>query len=123
MKRFQNLPIQRKMLVMTMLICGAVLMVAIAAFFAFQVVNFRTNLERDTATLATIIANQSTAAVEFSDDVNAKEILSSLKAKSTVLSASLELTNGTVLAYYGFEEHKDVLDRKSTRLNSSHLGI
>ena len=98
------------MLVMTMLICGAVLMVAIAAFFAFQVVNFRTNLERDTATLATIIANQSTAAVEFSDDVNAKEILSSLKAKSTVLSASLELTNGTVLAYYGFEEQKDVLE-------------
>ena len=96
---------------MTMLICGAVLMVAIAAFFAFQVVNFRTNLERDTATLATIIANQSTAAVEFSDEVNAKEILSSLKAKSTVLSASLELTNGTVLAYYGFEEHKDVLER------------
>src|ERR1039457_6015487 len=110
MKRFRNLPIQRKMLVMTMLICGAVLMVAIAAFFAFQVVNFRTNLERDTATLETIIANQSTAAVEFSDEVNAKEILSSLKAKSTVLSASLELTNGTVLAYYGFEEHKDVLE-------------
>ena len=68
MKLFQDLPIQQKMLVMTLLICGAVLFVAIAALFTFQVLNFRSNFQRDTATLAVIIANNSTAAMAFKDD-------------------------------------------------------
>ena len=37
MKPFRDLPIQQKMLVMTLLICGAVLCVAIAALFSFQI--------------------------------------------------------------------------------------
>ena len=41
MKPFRDLPIQRKMLVMTLSICGAVLCIAIAALFVFQVLNFR----------------------------------------------------------------------------------
>ena len=65
MKPFRDLPIQRKMLVMTLLICGAVLCVAIAALFTFQVLNFRSNFQRDTATLAAIIANNSTAALRL----------------------------------------------------------
>ena len=63
MRTFRDLPIQKKMLVMTLLICGAVLFVAIAALFSFQVLNFRFNFQRDTATLAAIIANNSTAAL------------------------------------------------------------
>ena len=54
MRTFRDLPIQKKMLVMTLLICGAVLFVAIAALFTFQVLNFRFNFQRDTATLASI---------------------------------------------------------------------
>ena len=56
------------MLVMTLVICGAVLCVAIAALFTFQVLNFRSNFQRDTATLAAVIANNSTAAMAFKDE-------------------------------------------------------
>ena len=46
MKLIRDLPIQKKMLVMTLLICGAVLLVAIAGLFTFQVLNFRSNFHR-----------------------------------------------------------------------------
>jgi PAS domain S-box-containing protein len=100
MKRFRNLPIQKKMLLMTLVICGAVLLVAIAALFVFQVVNFRSNFQRDNSTLAAIVANQSTAAMRFKDDTTATEILNSLQAKAAVLSASLVLPDGTILARF-----------------------
>jgi signal transduction histidine kinase len=109
MNRFRNFPIRQKMLVMTLLICGAVLLVAIAALFVFQVLNFRSNFQRDYSTLAAIIANQSTAVMKFGDDTTGKEVVGSLQAKPTVLSASLVTTNGSILAHYGIKENKDVL--------------
>ena len=56
------------MLVMTLLICGAVLVVAIATLFGFQVLNFRSNFQRDATTLALIVANNSTVAMSFKDE-------------------------------------------------------
>jgi PAS domain S-box-containing protein len=109
MKQFRNLPIQLKMLLMTLLICGAVLLVAIAALFVFQVLNFRSNFQRDNSTLAAVIANQSTAAMEFKDDKVATEILNSLQAKSNVLSASLVLPDGTMLSHFGNHETAQTL--------------
>ena len=92
------------MVLMTLLICGAVLCVAIAALFSFQVLNFRSSFERDEATLATIIANNSTAALAFTDDTAANEVVGSLKAKPTIVSACLVLTDGTLFAHYGKPE-------------------
>ena len=111
MKRFRNFPIRQKMLVMTLLICGAVLVVAIAALFVFQVLNFRSNFQRDNSTLAAIIANQSTAALSFDDPSTAAEVLGSLQAKPTVLSASLVLPNGSVFAHFGTAEDARALSQ------------
>src|SRR5690242_1713217 len=104
MKRFYNLPIQQKMLLMTLLICSVVLLVAMLALFVFQMVNFRSSFERDTSTLAAIIANNSTAALSFKDDTAGNEVVGSLQAKPSVLSASLTLPDGTLFAHYGTGE-------------------
>jgi PAS domain S-box-containing protein len=104
MKPFRDRPIQQKMLVMTLLICGAVLCVAIAALFSFQVLNFRSNFQRDAATLAVIIANNSTAAMAFNDDKAATEVVGALKAKPTVVAACLVLPDGSLFAHYGNTE-------------------
>ena len=80
---------------MTLLICGAVLCVAITALFTFQVLNFRSNFQRDAATLAVVIADNSAAAIYFEDDVAATGVLLTLQAKPTVVAASLVLTNGS----------------------------
>lgn len=113
------------MLVMTLLICGAVLMVAVVALFAFQVVNFRSNFQRDATTLATIIANNSAAAVAFRSETDAAEMVRSLKAKPEVISASLTLPDGSVLAHFGDAELPAVLARYpapgTQRLVAGHL--
>ena len=93
---------------MTLLICGAVLLVAIVALFTFQVLNFRSNFERETATLADIIANNSTAAMAFKDEQTATEVVASLSAKPTVISASLVFPDETLLAHYGQAEAASV---------------
>jgi PAS domain S-box-containing protein len=109
MKRFRNFPIQQKMSVMTLLICGAVLCVAIATLFTFQVLNFRSNFQHDATTLAVIIANNSTAALSFKDDETATEVVRSLKAKPTVVAASLVLPDGSLFAHFGKAEDAKAL--------------
>lgn len=111
MKGLRNLPIQQKMLVMTLLICGAVLLVAIVALFTFQVLNFRSNFQRDNSTLAVIIANNSTAPMFFKDDIAATEVVRSLAAKSTVVSASLVTLDGSVFSYFGQAEDTNSLSQ------------
>ena len=109
MNRFRNFPIRQKMLIMTLLICGAVQFIAVASLFIFQVLNFRSNFQRDHATLAAIIADQSTAIMQFKDEATAAEVVGALQAKPTVLSAALVLPDGAVLAHYGIREKPDVL--------------
>ncbi len=92
------------MQVMNLLVCGAVLLVAIATLFTFQVLTFRSNFQRDTDTLAAVIANNSTAAMAFKDEQAATEVVSALQAKPTVLAASLVLPDGTLFANFGKPE-------------------
>lgn len=111
MKAFRDLPIRQKMLALTLLICGSVLCVVVAALFTFQVLNFRSNFERDTATLAVIIANNSTAAMAFRDEQAATEVVGALQAKPTVVSASLVLPDGTLFAHFGKTENAQALSQ------------
>ena len=106
MRPFKKIGIQAKMRKMTLLICGAVLCVAIVALFTFQVLNFRANFERETDTLAVIIANNSTAAMAFKDEQTATEVISSLRAKPTVIAATLVFPDKSVLAHYGQAENE-----------------
>src|ERR1017187_5477882 len=111
MKPARERPIQQKMLVMTLLICGAVLCVAITALFTFQVLNFRSNFQRDATTLAAVIADNSAAALFFQDDAAAAAVLQTLQAKSTVVTASLVLTNSSVFAHFGGAEEAKALSQ------------
>ena len=104
MKPFRDLPIQRKMLVMTLVIVGTILLVAVAALFSFQIQNFRSNFQSDTETLAVIIANNSTAALDFKDAGGGAEVVGSLKAVPTVVSATLVTPDGTLFAQFGKPE-------------------
>ena len=109
MKRYRDLGIQKKMQLMTLVICGAVLFVAVAALFTFQVVNFRLKFQRDAVTLAHVIANNSTATMAFKDESAAAEVVGALKADPLVISASLVLPDGSVFAQYGKTEDSNSL--------------
>src|SRR4051812_17740025 len=108
MNRFRNLPIQQKMLVLSLFICGLVLIVVIAAMFVFQVLNFKANYKQDNVTLATIIANNSVNHMAFNYQDTGAEVLRALYANKGVKSAVLVRPNGSVFAYYGKPEYTNV---------------
>lgn len=111
MKSLHDLPIQKKMLVMTLSICGTVLCLAIAVLFTFQVITFRNSFRGDMATLAEVVGNNAGAPLAFYNESDAQEAIVSLKAEPTILSATLVTTNGTTAAKHGLREKPETLSQ------------
>jgi len=101
MKPFRDISIDKKLLVMALFKCGMVLLISITPLFIFQIWNFRTTFERDTAVLAAIIGGNSTAAITFNDPQSAKEVIHSLQVKPNVRGAYLLLPDGSLFAQLG----------------------
>jgi signal transduction histidine kinase len=85
----RDIPIRRKVVLITMLVtCGALLL-ASAALILSDRARFRREMENDLATLGNIIAGNSTAAVAFGDQKAAIENLASLSAKTPIVAAAM----------------------------------
>jgi methyl-accepting chemotaxis protein len=97
----RNIPIRRKLTLVVLVSSTAALLVASAALFAFQVYTFRQNFTRDLASLAEIIAANSTAAITFQDSDAAREILAGLRVKQQIVNGFILLPNGKVFAEFG----------------------
>lgn len=73
---------------------------ACITFFSFDAVSFKNNMEKSMHTLASIIADNSTAALTFGDSGAAEEVLGSLKAQESIVSACIFDRQGKVFARY-----------------------
>jgi signal transduction histidine kinase len=111
MTPFRDLPIQRKITVMTLVIVGTILPLAILVLFTFQVLNFRASFQSENATLAAATATNSTVALAFKDADNGAEVIGSLSAAPQVISATLMEPDGSVLARFGADENAASLSR------------
>ena len=94
----RNLPIKRKLLVLTLSACGIILLLACAGLFAFQAYIFKKTFARDLKTLAAVVAANATGPVTFGDQKAAEEILSALSAEEQVVGARIDLADGSTLA-------------------------
>jgi len=101
MRFLKDTPIRRKLTVVVLTISGMALLVTAALLFWFQTILFRQSFERDLATLAEIIAKNSSAAVAFRDKSSAGEVLSALGAKPHIVAGRIELPDGSYLAAFG----------------------
>ncbi len=97
---FRNLPIQRKLMTVILLVSGIVTLVACASFFVYDYYTFRQTSFQKTALLGEIISNNSTAALAFDNAQDAREILSALKADPHIVLASLYNKEGILFAQY-----------------------
>ena len=97
----RQMPIQRKLRLVVLATCTAALCVAAGALFAFQFFRFKINFHRDLTAVAEIIASNSTAAVQFKNEDDTREILSALKAKPQITGSEIVLADGTSLAALG----------------------
>jgi signal transduction histidine kinase/ActR/RegA family two-component response regulator len=104
MKRwFGRLPVHRKLVAMALFVSTAALLTASLGLMVLDVGLYRVNAQRDTAALARIVADNSAAAVAFSDPGAAEQTLSSLRAQGPVTRACIYLLDGTLFAGYARE--------------------
>src|SRR4051812_5925118 len=95
-----NLSIRRKQTLIIMLTSTAALLLACAAFILYDVIHFRAELTQRVSSIAAILANNSTAAVDFNDAKAAEETLDGLRTESEIIRACVYDRKGEPFAIY-----------------------
>jgi len=100
MKLFRKTSIQRKQMLIMMATSGVALLLACLIFSAYDVVRFRQGMVSNLSTLAEIVGNNSTAALDFNDRKGAEETLFGLRAEPSIMAAAVYNAEGSVFAVY-----------------------
>ena len=100
MALFRDISIGRKITVIVLTICIIQLLLVCAAIGAYDIHIFREKMALDMATLADVLAGNSTAALTFHDNRAAQDVLSALRAEPHVTAACIYEANGTPFATY-----------------------
>jgi len=109
---FRRQSVARKLTIAALTTTGATLIVASSVFAAYDYVNVRARLVRDTTVLADIVGANSAGALEFSDAKVATETLRATAVNEHILDAHLFKVDGSLLGTYvrpGYEQHADDL--------------
>jgi len=105
----KNTPIRRKLTTIILLTSVAVMVLMGGAFFTYEFLSFRQTKIRQLSTLGKITAANSTAALAFENQEDAKEILSALKAELHIVEAALYREDGRLFAKYPDDLPTDAL--------------
>jgi PAS domain S-box-containing protein len=100
MKYLHNLPIKRKLMVITMLVTGTALLLASGAFIAFDQATARTQMVQTLNRTATMVADNSLAGGSFKDAGSTDQVLKSLSAQPDIAQACVYDKNGRMFARY-----------------------
>jgi signal transduction histidine kinase len=100
MPPLRNVPIRRKLVLIALLTIGSALLLAGSALILFNVVRFRKEMVIDLASLADVVARNSTAVLSFSDASAGAETLRSLSARKPIVAAALYDKDGALFARY-----------------------
>jgi signal transduction histidine kinase len=96
----KNIPIQRKLMVIIMMTTVAALALMQSVFFVFEYFTFREATLRQLSTAGEVIAANSTAALAFDNQDDARETLGALKAEPHVIAGALYDEDGGLFAKY-----------------------
>lgn len=96
----RNMPIRRKLMLIILLVSVGVMVLMRLAFFSYEYLVFRKTTIRQLATLARVIAANSTAALTFDSTNDAGSTLESLRGEPHVTAACLYNRAGKLFAKY-----------------------
>ncbi|MGB5196327.1 MAG: CHASE sensor domain-containing protein, partial [Candidatus Deferrimicrobium sp.] len=99
-RSFRDAPIQKKLVAIILLTSGVVLAGATIVFVVNEALSFRTDAREALESTATVIGNNSVAAVMFMDAKVADEALSGLAKNPSILAAYLLNADNEILAAY-----------------------
>src|ERR1700752_4169391 len=102
---YDRLPIHRKLVVLAVAVTTAALALAVSGLVAVDVWRYRSAAEADTRILASVIAENSAAAVVFKDPDEARDILAPAGARPSVRRTCLYLADNTLFARFEPSHH------------------
>src|SRR5580704_6415027 len=100
MFRVRNYSISQKLTWMNMLVSGAALLLACAAFAAYELEDFRATMVRSLSIQAQIVGANSASALLFNDPATARANLSALDAAPHIRSAGIYTAEGQLFAIW-----------------------
>ncbi len=100
MRKFQDIPIRQKLMVIIMVASTVALLLVAAGFVAYDLDTFRKKMVNDLSTLAEIIGDRSEAALSFKDQAVAQDMLHALVYQKHIVAAALYDAGGKLFARY-----------------------
>ena len=100
MLKIQHYSISKKLTSINMLVSGVALLLACAAFFAYDLYTFRVGIVGNLSTQAQIIGSNTVSALVFNDPRAAENTLSALKASPHIVYAAIYTTDRQPFAGY-----------------------
>jgi signal transduction histidine kinase/CheY-like chemotaxis protein len=97
---FARLPVHRKLVTSALLVTGVSLVMAMLGLSVIDALRYRATAREDAVALARVLAENTSAAVAFSDDDAAREILASVRVRDVVTRACIYLPDGSLFADY-----------------------
>jgi signal transduction histidine kinase/CheY-like chemotaxis protein len=98
--RFRDLPIRRKLVIMTLASTAVALLIASGGFLVWDVWTFRAEIQRDINVQIRTITENAAPAIVFNDDLTAGETLAGLKLRPRVVLGCLYAHDGRLFAAY-----------------------
>ncbi len=97
---YDRLPIHRKLVAVAMAVTTVALTLAVSGLIAADLWRYRSTAESDTRILASVIAENSAAAVQFQAPEEAEQILSTSGVRQSMRRACLYLNDGRLFATF-----------------------
>ena len=113
MLRVRHYSITTKLTRMNMLVSGAALLLACAAFIAYDMVSFRDGMVHNLSIQAQVAGSNPVSALLFNDPRSAESTLSALKVAPNIISASIYTVDGQPFAIYRRQSNSQALDLAS----------
>jgi len=103
---FKNVPIKRKLTVLTMLTSGVALLLACIAFVTYEQLTFRRTMAAELSVLTDLFDDNVAPGLTFNDPKSIETTLRSLNAHRHILAAAVYDKNGKAVALYQREDLK-----------------
>ncbi|MFI5126052.1 MAG: response regulator [Candidatus Acidiferrales bacterium] len=107
MFKVKNHSISRRLTWMNMLVSGAALLLACAAFITYDTITYREAMVRNLSTQSQIIGSNTASALLFDDPQSAENTLLALRAARNILSAAIYRPDGRLFASYSRDPGRD----------------
>lgn len=108
----QNVPIRQKLILLIMLATGLALLLAGVVLILFDFLRTRRAMQEDLTSLADVIAQNSTAVLQFDDPETAKDTLKTLEASDPIVAGAIYDQEERLFARYVREGEQPVFPER-----------